>query len=171
MTNARLFRHLINLWPCIRGTGVRATHISDDYREIDLELPLNWRTRNRVGTIFGGSIYASTDPFYMIMLMEILGKDFVVWDKGATLKFKRPGTRTLFMKLRLAKEFTDGVRTRALAEGELTFELPVSYRDEDGVECAEVTKVLYVATKEFYRAKVARRDQAEKAKNSPESAR
>lgn len=163
MTNARLFRYLINIWPCIRGTGVRAKRISDDYREIDLELPLNWRTRNRVGTIFGGSIYASTDPFYMIMLMEILGKDFVVWDKGATLKFKRPGTRKLYMKLRLTKEFTEDVKKRALAAGEITFELPVSYRDDAGLEYAEVTKVLYVATKEFYRAKVARRDQAEKS--------
>lgn len=156
--NARLYRILLNLWPCIRGTGGRVVHLSDDFRELDIRLPLSWRTRNRVGTIFGGSLYASVDPFYMFMLMEILGKDFVVWDKGAAIRFKRPGTRTLYAKLRLAAEFTDEVRRKAIAEGETTFDLPVSYRDADGLEYAEIRKTLYVATKEFYRAKIAKRD-------------
>lgn len=156
--NARLFRFYLNLWPCIRGTGGRVVHLSNDFRELDIRLPLSWRTRNRVGTIFGGSIYASIDPFYMVMLMEILGKEFVVWDKGAAIRFKRPGTRTLYAKLRLSPEFTDEVKRKALAAGETTFDLPVSYRDVEGVEIAEIRKTLYVATKEFYRAKIARRD-------------
>lgn len=128
---------------------------------MDISLPLSWRTRNKVGTIFGGSIYASTDPFYMIMLMEILGRDFVVWDKGANIKFKRPATRDLTVRLRLSKEFTDSVREKALEAGETTFEIPVSYRDSDGAEYAEITKVLYVARKDFYREKLARRNEKE----------
>jgi acyl-coenzyme A thioesterase PaaI-like protein len=160
--NARYFRILLNWWPCIRGTGGKVVHLSPDFRELDVRLPLTWRTRNRVGTIFGGSIYAATDPFYMVMLMEILGPEFVVWDKGAAIRFKRPGTRTLFAKLRLSAEFTDGIREQALREGEVTFNLPLHYRDETGLEYAEIQKTLYVATRAFYREKIAKRDEMDR---------
>lgn len=163
MRNARLFRWTLNFWPCIRGTGVRVSHLSNDFRELDLRLPLNWRTRNRVGTIFGGSLYASTDPFYMVMLMEILGREFIVWDKGATIRFKRPGTRTVTAKLRLSAEFTDEIAQKARDQGEVTFERLVSYRDEGGVEIAEIQKVLYVATKSFYQEKLAKRSASVKS--------
>lgn len=161
MRNARLYRLVLNLWPCIAGTGARVARISPDFREIDIHLPLTWRTRNKVGTIFGGSIYASTDPFYMLMLIEILGPEFIVWDKGATLRFKRPGTQTLYARLRLTQAFTDSVRERVLREGEATFEIPVSYQDSKGVEYAEIKKLVYVARKDFYRQKLAKRNKKE----------
>jgi hypothetical protein len=161
--SARLFRVILNLWPCIRGTGVRVDRISADFREIDVRLPLNWRTRNRVGTIFGGSIYASIDPLYMLMLMEILGHDFIVWDKGASIRFRRPGTRTLYAKLRVPVDLTEEVKRKVLADGEWSFDLPVRYLDKNGVEHAEIQKTLYVATKDFYREKVAKRDGATKS--------
>ncbi len=71
-----------NLFPAFRGTGGRVTYVSDDFREVRVRVPLNWRTRNYVGTIFGGSLYGAVDPFYMIMLTQTLGPDYVVWDKG-----------------------------------------------------------------------------------------
>ena len=67
-----------NFFPAYRGTGARVTYISGDFREVRVELPLNWRTRNYVGTIFGGSVYGAVDPHYMIMLIKILGKGYVV---------------------------------------------------------------------------------------------
>jgi hypothetical protein len=161
MRNVRIYRHLLNFWPCIFGTGAHVAHLSPDFREMDIHLPLTWRTRNKVGTTFGGSIYASTDPFYMVMLMEILGPDFVVWDKGATLRFKRPAKRTLYARLRLSKEFTDSIREKVLADGEMTFEIPVSYRDSEGAEYAEIKKMLYVARKDFYARKLENRKQKE----------
>jgi acyl-coenzyme A thioesterase PaaI-like protein len=154
---AKFFRILINFWPCIRGTGGRVTHLSEDYRDLEVRLPLNWRTRNRVGTIFGGSLYASIDPFYMLMLMEIFGPKFVVWDKGASIRFKRPGTETVFAKLHLSKEFTDEIKQIVLEKGEHSFDIPLSYRDKSGNEVAEIQKTLYVATKSYYREKIARR--------------
>ena len=69
--------HAFNLFPAFRGTGGRVRFVSSDFREVSVELPLNWRTRNYVGTIFGGSLYACVDPFYMIMLIQTLGPDYV----------------------------------------------------------------------------------------------
>src|SRR5258706_2789991 len=88
-------RILFNFWPCYRGTGGRITRISPDWREIDIEIPLPLRTRNYVGTIFGGSMYSAVHPIYMLMLIRALGPDYPVSYKAATIRFKKPGRTTL----------------------------------------------------------------------------
>ena len=93
---------MFNLWPCFRGTGARVTHIADDWSELRVRLPLSRRTRNYVGTIFGGSMYAAVDPFQMLMLIQRLGPEYVVWDKAATIRFRQPGRSTLTATFRVA---------------------------------------------------------------------
>jgi len=88
-------RWRFNLFPAYRGTGGWVTYIASDWSEIRVRLPLTWRTRNYVGTLFGGSIYAAVDPIYMMMLIKLLGPDYVVWDKAATIRFRRPGRSAL----------------------------------------------------------------------------
>src|SRR5271155_5915288 len=90
-----LTRRLMNLVPAYFGTGGRLTYIADDWREVRVEIPLTVRTRNYVGTIFGGSMYGAVDPIYMLMLIRRLGPDYLVWDKAATIEFKKPGRETL----------------------------------------------------------------------------
>jgi hypothetical protein len=93
-----------NLFPAFRGTGARVTYISGDFRELHVKLPLSWRTRNYVGTIFGGSLYGAVDPHYMIMLIKLLGPGCVVWDKAATIRFRKPGRTTLFARFVIPEE-------------------------------------------------------------------
>ena len=93
--HTRLQRWRFNFFPAYRGAGARITYIAADWREVRIKLPLNWLTRNYVGTIYGGSMYGAVDPIYMIMLIHLLGPDYVVWDKAATIRFKRPGRTTL----------------------------------------------------------------------------
>jgi acyl-coenzyme A thioesterase PaaI-like protein len=73
--NNKLLRLGINLWPPYLFAGIHATHISADYRSVDVELRERWYNRNYVGTHFGGSLFAMTDAWYMIMLLHNLGKD------------------------------------------------------------------------------------------------
>ena len=47
-------RRILNLFPAFRRTGGRCTYISDDWKEVRLKLPFNWKTKNAVGTMFGG---------------------------------------------------------------------------------------------------------------------
>ena len=131
---------LYNLYPAIRGTGARVTYISDDYREIRVRLPLNWRTRNLVGTIFGGSLYASVDPFYMIMLMKILGDEYVVWDRSARIRFKKPGRGTLYAEFHVSKEETDEIREVLETRKSTNRDYVVELVDDDGVVHAIVEK-------------------------------
>ena len=136
-----LYKLVFNFWPCIRGTGARVTEISEDFHVMKVKIPLNWRTRNRVGTIFGGSIYGSVDPFYMIMFMKILGKDFVVWDKGAEINFIKPGKSTLHVEFKITPELLKEVKERALQNGSYVFNIMVSIFDEANVVHAEVRKI------------------------------
>ena len=94
----RLWRWGLNFFPAYRGTGGRVTFIAADWSEVHVTIPLNWRTRNYVKTIFGGSMYGAVDPIYMFMLIKILGPEYVVWDKTAAIRFRRPGRERLFAK-------------------------------------------------------------------------
>src|ERR1041385_6706004 len=89
---SRKLRRFINFYPPYLGAAVRVTHITEDFRRVEVEMPLRFYNRNYVGTHFGGSLYAMCDPFYMLMLMNILGPGYIVWDKAATIRFKRPGS-------------------------------------------------------------------------------
>ncbi len=82
---------LINFYGPYVGAGVKLTHMSKDFREATVEMPLTLYNRNYMGTQFGGSLYAMTDPWYMLMLIKNLGPDYIVWDKSAAINFKKPG--------------------------------------------------------------------------------
>src|SRR4051812_40173463 len=92
----RWLRWRFNLIPAFRGTGGRVAYIASDYREVRVRLLLSWRTRNYVGTIFGGSLYGAVDPIFMLMLIWLLGREYVVWDKSASIRFRKPGRATLY---------------------------------------------------------------------------
>ncbi|HEX5655926.1 MAG TPA: DUF4442 domain-containing protein [Polyangiales bacterium] len=151
-------RLLLNVWPCIFSGGGRVTYLADDFSKLRVELPLSWRTRNIVGTIYGGSLYASTDPFFMLMLMQILGKDFVVWDKGCTIRFKRPATSTVGADFEITPAMLQAVKSEVAERGETEFSWTVQYRDRGGVVYAQFDKLLYVATKSFYKQKQSARE-------------
>jgi acyl-coenzyme A thioesterase PaaI-like protein len=153
----RLYRFFLNLWPCIRGAGGRVVYLAQDFTHLTVRLPLSWRTRNIVGTIYGGSMYASTDPYFMLMLMRILGPSYVVWDKGCTIRFKRPAKETLFAEFKVTPEMQAEVRARVARDGEAVFTWTVAYRSGSGVVYCEFDKVLYVATREFYGEKQRKR--------------
>ena len=144
----KFIRWGFNFFPAYRGTGARIIYIASDWRDVRDKVPLNWRTRNIVGTIFGGSMYAAVDPIYMIMLMKILGPEYVVWDKAAAIRFRKPGTSTLYATFVLAAEelqvIVDGTASGSPVERVYTVELV----DNRGVVHASVEKRVYIKRKE-----------------------
>ncbi len=148
MGGPRRARMMFNLWPCIRGTGGRVAHIAPDWSELDVRLPLSWRTRNYVGTTFGGSMYAALDPFLMLMLIRRLGRDYVVWDKSASIRFRRPGRSTLTARFRIDDAELAELRELVdLEGGRVDWVRSIDLVDADGTVHATVEKVLYVATR------------------------
>lgn len=140
-------RHLFNLYPPFRGAGIRIKKISADWDEVLVEMKSRWWNRNYVGTHYGGSLYSMCDPFYMIMLIEQLGKGYVVWDKAATIRFRKPGRGRMRVRFRLSSEQVDAVRQEADAKGKTDAEFTVDVLDEEGDVVATVEKVIQVRTK------------------------
>jgi hypothetical protein len=142
----RLFKNnlrvMFNLWPPLMGAGIRITRIQPDWREVDVEMKLRRWNANYVGTHYGGSLYSMTDPFYMVMFIEILGRDFIVWDKSASIRFRRPGCGTVFAKFRITEEQIAEIREALKTQEKIDREFSVDVKSGDGEIIAEVKKLL-----------------------------
>ena len=136
-------KFMFNLYPPLLGAGIRITHLSADWKELDVEMKLRWWNANYVGTQYGGSLYSMTDPFYMVMLIEILGRDYVVWDKSAAVRFRRPGRGAVYAKFRVTDEQIGDIRAALKMEEKIEREFPVNVTDARGELIAEVKKLLH----------------------------
>ena len=142
----RLLRWKFNLFPAYRGTGARVTYIAADFHEMRVRLPLSWRTRNYVGTIFGGSLYGAVDPIFMIMLIQLLGREFIVWDKSAEIRFLKPGRTTLHATFKIEEEELEAIR-KGTEAGPVDRTYSVELVDAESVSHAAVTKTIYIRRK------------------------
>jgi acyl-coenzyme A thioesterase PaaI-like protein len=144
---SRWFRRGFNFFPAYRGTGGRVVYIADDWHEVRVKLPLNWRTRNYVGTIYGGSIYGAIDPIYMLMLMKVLGSGYTVWDKAAKIRFRKPGRSPLSADFRLDANEVDEIKVLAESQKSIDRIYNVELKDAAGTVHAEIEKTIYIARK------------------------
>ena len=145
---ARKLKRLLGVYIPYLGAGVRVTHISDDFLTANVEMPLRFYNRNYVGTHFGGSLYAMVDPFYMLMLINILGPDYIVWDKAAAIRFKRPGKGTVKAVFQIPPERVAEIKSAADTNGKVEPEFQVVVTDSEGQVVAEIDKLLYVRRKD-----------------------
>ncbi len=146
--SSKIDRLKFNFFPAYRGTGARIVNISADYREIRVKIPLTWRTRNYVGTIYGGSMYAGIDPIYMLMLIKNLGFKYVVWDKAANIRFKRPGKETLFADFLLTQEELDEIKSLLETQKSIDRIYNAELKDKNGKIHCVIEKTLYIANKD-----------------------
>ena len=144
---ARFLRWAMNFYPPYLGAGVRIQHIAGDFREVRVKMGLGWYNRNYVGTQFGGSLYSMTDPFFMLMVMENLGSDYIVWDKAASIDFIAPGKGPVYADFRIDEALLDEIRQYTAGGDKYLPQLHVDVHDGDGTLVARVHKTLYVRLK------------------------
>jgi hypothetical protein len=137
-------RMLLNVWPPFLGAGIRVRRIGADWKEIDVEMRLRWWNRNYVGTHYGGSLYSMADPFFMVMLIENLGRDYIVWDKAATIRFRKPGRGMVSASFRLSDEQIGEIRQALNSQEKIERMFTVEVKDQSGTVVAEVDKLLHV---------------------------
>lgn len=143
----RNVRRFINTYPPLLGAGIKVTRISPDFREIDVEMRLRYWNVNYVGTHYGGSLYSMCDPFYMLMLIENLGPDYVVWDKAAAIRFRKPGRGKVTAHFVITAEQIDEIRRTLETQQKLEPIFNVQVKDEAGEVIAEVEKTIYIRKK------------------------
>ena len=149
-----LFKSGFNLSPMYRRTTARIIFASDDLMDIHIRLPISYRNRNYVNSIFGGSMFAAVDPFPMVQLMNIIGNDYVVWDKAAEIKFRRPARQDLYAEFTYSPEEVEEIRNQVAEkqEIEITKTTKLTDRNKQKVFC-EVNKTIYIANKAYFKQK------------------
>jgi acyl-coenzyme A thioesterase PaaI-like protein len=144
-TRRRILEKLVNLYPPLLGAGIRSQNI--DERTIRVRLKMNMFNRNLVGVHFGGSLYAMCDPWFMLLLMRALGKDYIVWDKSASIQFLKPGLGTVSATFHIPRERVDEIRAQADNQYKVEPVFTVDVLNEQGEAVARVEKLIYVRRK------------------------
>ncbi|WP_158843111.1 DUF4442 domain-containing protein [Saccharothrix deserti] len=146
MKASRLRRGL-NLWPPFLFAGIRVVELSDDYRHVRVRLRMRWWNRNYVGTHFGGSLFAMTDPFWMLLVLHHLGREHLVWDRVGEIEFVKPGRGTVYAEFRLTDEQLDEVRSLVAEGGKALVWFSTDVVDESGEVVARTRKQVYARRK------------------------
>ncbi len=141
----RLLERFINFYPPLFGAGIRSQKI--DERTIRVELKLTALNRNIVGVHFGGSLYAMCDPWFMLILMRLLGNGYIVWDKAASIQFLKPGRGTVTATFHIPPERVDEIRAAADRGEKVEPTFTVDVVDNQDQVIAHVEKLLYVRKK------------------------
>jgi acyl-coenzyme A thioesterase PaaI-like protein len=137
-------RWRFNWYPPFRRTGARVTFISEDLLEARVRLPLDWRTRNPHGSIFGGALYAAVDPIHAVIIGRKLGPGYVVWMKAATIRFKRPARTAVTAEVRLTAAEIDAIRKELHNQRKTDRDFSLSLVDENGEVAANFTLTIHV---------------------------
>lgn len=138
----------MNIWPPFLGSGIKVTEISQDFRKVRVQLKMRFYNRNYVGTHFGGTLFAMTDPFYMLMLLKNLGPNYIVWDKASKIEFKKPAKGTIHAVFEMHENEFKEISEMANANQKYIFDKEVKVLNEHNEEVACVIKTLYVRKKD-----------------------
>jgi len=149
--SARSLVRGMHLWPPFLGAGIRLRHMSEDFREAEAELKLGRLNRNAVGTQFGGSLFAMTDPFYAIMLMRNLGPEYLVWDKAASIEYVAPGRGTVRARFELTEARLARIRAQAAGGEKVLPEFDTDIVNAEDEVIAKVHRTVYVRLKPRHR--------------------
>ena len=140
-------QRFVNWYPPFLGAGIKIKRIADDLRTIEVHMPLRFWNKNYVGTHFGGSLYTMCDPFFMLILINNLGSGYIVWDKAATIRFKKPGKGLVRAIFHIPHDRIEEIRSQADSQAKVEPQFQVQVTDTYGNVIAEVDKLLYVKKK------------------------
>jgi len=156
---ATIYKYGFNWSPMYRRTTARLIEVSDDLHKVVISLNLNWKNRNYSGSIFGGSMLAATDPIYMIQLIQILGDDYVVWDKAVEARYRKPAKSRIYGEFVFSPEEIESIKEDVALKKEIDFTKTMHLVDAKQNKIATFNKTLYIAEKGFYKEKLKQRNQ------------
>lgn len=138
---------LYNFWPPFLFSGIKIASVENDFKDVTVRLKLRFWNKNYVGTAFGGSIFALTDPFYMLMLIKNLGAEYIVWDRSATIQYLKPGRTDLTAMFHISQKDIDGIKDLVADKGKTNWSRQIEVKDSFGDTVALVDKTLYIKKK------------------------
>ena len=150
----KLFKHGFNLSPMYRRSTARITEVSKDLMKVNIILPISYKNRNYVNSVFGGSLFSAVDPIPMVQLINILGDDYVIWDKSAEIFFKRPAKENVYAAFSYTPAEIEEIKQRVEQEQEIEIIKTTILTDKNQSKTfCEVRKTIYIADKSFFKQK------------------
>jgi acyl-coenzyme A thioesterase PaaI-like protein len=137
----------LNIYPPYLGAGIKVEYIRDDWKELQVSMTLRWYNRNAVGTHFGGSLYAMIDPHLMLLLMQLLGKAYWVWDKAAEIDFLKASRKRVRAVIKVSDDDIEEIKRKTENGDKYLAEFAIEIMDEDNELVAKARKVIYVKRK------------------------
>ncbi|MCE9599499.1 MAG: DUF4442 domain-containing protein [Spirochaetia bacterium] len=134
----------LRITPVYYLSGGRIEYVSEDFRDLIIRIPHTWITRNLVNSVFGGSLFAATDPIYMAMLMQALGRDYFVIDKEGRMEYIKPLTSAGFARFELSQEVIDSIIQECGAKKKSVRSFPVVIQNDKGTVVARGERTLYI---------------------------
>ena len=137
----------MTLWPPFLVSGIRVETIADDWRYARVRPKLRWYNRNYVKTQFGGALFAMVDPFWMILTLEALRHEYIVWDKAGEIEFIAPGRSDVFAEVRIDDAMLEEIRAGTADGGKCLRWCETPITTAAGELIARVRKQIYVRRK------------------------
>src|SRR5215471_15529330 len=75
---------------------------------------------------------------------DVCSSDLIVWDKAASIRFRKPGKGSVKAEFRLSDEQLDEIRSTLTMQEKYEPTFMVQVKDEAGEVVAEVQKVLHI---------------------------
>ncbi len=153
-SKSTLFKYGFNFSPMYRRSTAKITHVSTDLLTIKVKLPISYKNKNYVNSIFGGSLFSAVDPIPMVQLINLIGDEYIVWDKSAEIFFKRPAKEHVYATFTYSKDELTQIKTDVEKhnEIEITKVTQLTNHNQSTLFC-EVKKTIYIANKDYYKKK------------------
>ncbi|WP_114689672.1 DUF4442 domain-containing protein [Polynucleobacter necessarius] len=137
----------MNLWPPFVVAGFTVQKIAKDFRHAKVRLKHGMLDRNILGVHFGGSLFAMTDPFFMMMVSQNIGKSYIVWDQAAKIEFLKPGKGAVHATFEITQEKINDIINTAESGDKVLKDFVVDVKDREEDVGARITKPLYIRKK------------------------
>lgn len=149
-----IFKYGFNLSPMYKRSTAKIIEVSEDLLHVRIKLPLSYKNKNYVNSIFGGSLFSAVDPIPMIQLLSIMGNDYVVWDKSAEIFFKKPAKENLYADFNFTEKELTEIREQVAENKEIDIIkiTQLTNKEKTQIFC-EVKKTIYIADKEHFKQK------------------
>lgn len=143
---------LMRLYPPMLFQRIWVESVHPGFRGIDVKINRSLFTSNLGNSIFGGTIFSATDPFYALLFGQIMqrkGFKITVWLKSAEIQYLKPGRTDLFYTITISEKMIADADTALQTEGKFVKTYPIDIFDEQGELCATALNEVYIRNLEF----------------------
>jgi acyl-coenzyme A thioesterase PaaI-like protein len=130
---------------------IKVLEIRDNWRAVRILLPLNAKSRNPGGVMFGGYQAALADPIAALACARVF-PGYSVWTRSMTISFDHGGTSDLEMRFSLTPEQEAAIRMELERDGRSTPSFEYGYFRQDGVRCTVISNTVAIRPRGYKRA-------------------